>query len=204
MNLFLLGGTGRVGSEILNLAVEENYNITVFTRSPDKIEKSYVQIIDGNVLDPTSLSNQMKGADIVVSALSTDGCDTISKSMPYIIEEMNKSQVNRIVTVGTAGILQSRLEPLKFRFQSAESKRKSTKAAEDHLKAYLLLKKSSLCWTIVCPTYLPEGEYTGIYRVEKDFLPLDGEKISVPDTAEFTFKQITNTQYLNTRVGISY
>ena len=77
--------------------------------------------------------------------------------------------VHRILTIGTAGILQSRTEPEKYRFQSNESKRKTTRAAEDHLKGYLHLKESDLNWTVICPTYLPDGEVTGTYRVEKIF-----------------------------------
>jgi len=67
-----------------------------------------------------------------------------------------------------------------------------------------MLKQSTLDWTIVCPTYLPDGERLGEYRVERDYLPVDGAKIHVPDTAEFTYKQINSDQYIKSRVGIAY
>ena len=91
-----------------------------------------------------------------------------------------------------------------LRYQSSESKRKLTRAAEDHHKAYELLKQSSLQWTIVCPTYLPDGDRLGDYRVERDFLPVDGVKIHVSDTAEFTYRQINSNEFINSRVGIAY
>lgn len=59
-------------------------------------------------------------------------------------------------------------------------------------------------WTIVCPTYLPDGHYTGNYRVERDFLPEGGTEISVADTAEFTYQQIQCTKFVKSRVGIAY
>lgn len=117
---------------------------------------------------------------------------------------MKKEGVSRIISVGTAGILQSRTEPDLLRYQSSESKRKLTRAAEDHHKAYTLLKESGLDWTIVCPTYLPDGEITGTYRVEKDFLPVDGSKISTGDTAHFTFSLIREPRFSESRVGIAY
>src|SRR5699024_11520053 len=83
-----------------------------------------------------------------------------------------------------AGILNSRNEPDLYRFQSSESKRKTTTAAKDHLAAYELLEKSNLDWTVVCPTYLPDDEIIGEYRTEIDYLPKNAKKISVGDTAK--------------------
>jgi uncharacterized protein len=67
-----------------------------------------------------------------------------------------------------------------------------------------MLKQSTLDWTIVCPTYLPDGEREGQYRIERNFLPEGGMKISVPDTAEFTYRQIESSDYVHSRVGIAY
>ena len=67
-----------------------------------------------------------------------------------------------------------------------------------------MLKQSTLEWTIVCPTYLPDGEREGKYRIDRNFLPEGGAEISVPDTAEFTFKQIIASDYIKSRVGIAY
>ena len=67
-----------------------------------------------------------------------------------------------------------------------------------------MLKQSTLEWTIVCPTYLPDGERVGKYRIDRNFLPEGGVEISVPDTAEFTFKQIKASDYIKSRVGIAY
>ena len=117
---------------------------------------------------------------------------------------MENEGIQRIITIGTAGILQSRTTPNLLRYQSSESKRKSTRAAEEHHKVYDMLKQSTLEWTIVCPTYLPDGERLGEYRVERDFLPVDGVKINVSDTAEFTYKQIESNNYIKSRVGIAY
>ena len=99
------------------------------------------------------------------------GQQLCQKVCHYIIEAMENEGIQRIITIGTAGILQSRTTPNLLRYQSSESKRKSTRAAEEHHKVYDLLKQSTLEWTIVCPTYLPDGERLGEYRVERDFLP---------------------------------
>ncbi|MCM3740277.1 SDR family oxidoreductase [Oceanobacillus luteolus] len=206
MNILVLGSTGRVGSAVVSNALRDNHQVTAFARNPKKIEinDENLTITQGNVLNKADIAQAMHGMDIVISALNTDGTTTLSESMPLIIEAMENEGIQRIITVGTAGILQSRTSPEILRYQSSESKRKSTRAAEDHHKAYDILKESTLDWTIVCPTYLPDGEKIGEYRIERDFLPENGAKISVPDTAEFTYSQITSRDYIKSRVGIAY
>lgn len=206
MNILLLGMTGRVGSEIAKLALEDKHQVTALVRTPEKISinDENLSIIKGDVTVKEDVERAMKGADAVISALNTDGADTLTKSMPLIIEAMTDESIKRIVTVGTAGILNSRAEPDVLRYQSSESKRKLTRAAEEHHKTYLLLEDSNLDWTVVCPTYLPDGEAVGEHREERDFLPEDGKKITVGDTAEFVYKQLESDKYIKSRVGIAY
>ncbi|MGM0901804.1 MAG: NAD(P)-dependent oxidoreductase [Bacillota bacterium] len=206
MNILILGATGRVGSEIVTYTLQDRYHVTVLVRTPEKIERNNenLTIIQGNVLNKDDIVHAMHGIDVVISALNTDGTTTLSESMPIIIEAMENEGIKRIITIGTAGILQSRTTPNSLRYQSSESKRKSTRAAKEHHKVYDMLKQSSLEWTIVCPTYLPDGKRVGKYRIDRNFLPEGGVEISVLDTAEFTFSQIKTSDYIKSRVGIAY
>ncbi|MBZ5753332.1 MULTISPECIES: NAD(P)-dependent oxidoreductase [Metabacillus] len=206
MNILILGATGRVGSQIVTYALHESHHVTVLVRTPEKIQinNENLTIIEGNVLNKDDIVRAMHGIDVVISALNTDGTTTLSESMPLIIEAMENEGIKRIITIGTAGILQSRTTPNSLRYQSSESKQRSTRAAKEHHKVYDMLKQSTLEWTIVCPTYLPYGERVGKYRIDRNFLPEGGAEISVPDTAEFSFKQIKASDYIKSRVGIAY
>lgn len=206
MNICLFGATGRVGSIILENAMSQQHSITALVRDMKKLN-SYgagLEVKTGNVLNETDIANSLTGSDVVISALNTDGTTTLSGSMPLIIKHMKEQEIKRIITIGTAGILQARSAPHLYRFQSSESKRKSTRDAEEHLKAYLMLKDSGLDWTVVCPTYLPVGERKGYYRYEKDLLPDHPSSISIYDTADFVFKQLINKQFIGSRVGLTY
>ncbi|WP_100399166.1 NAD(P)-dependent oxidoreductase [Bacillus sp. FJAT-44742] len=206
MNILLLGATGRVGSHLVTHALDARHHVTVLVRTPEKIQinNENLTVIQGNVLNKEDIAQTMHESDVVISALNTDGTTTLLESMRLIIEAMEKEGTKRIITIGTAGILQSRTTPTSLRYQSNESKRKLTRAAKEHHKVYDMLKQSTLDWTIVCPTYLPDGEKIGKYRIERNFLPEDGVKISVPDTAEFTFSQLQTSDYIKSRVGIAY
>lgn len=206
MNLLILGGTGRVGSHLVENALQDDHYVTVLVRTPEKIQIQHnnLTVVQGNVLSKEDIEQVMHGADVVISALNTDGGTTLTDSMPLIIDAMKKEGIKRIITIGTAGILQSRVSPELLRYQSSESKRKLTRAAEEHHKVYELLQQSALDWTIVCPTYLPDGERLGNYRTERDFLPVEGSQISVPDTADFAYSLLQSGDFIKTRVGIAY
>lgn len=206
MNICLFGATGRVGSVILENALSNHLSVQAVVRDSKKLNCNApgLTVIEGNVQNEAVIAHSIKDTDVVISALNTDGRTALSDSMPFIIKQMRKNGVKRIITIGTAGILQARTAPHLYRFQSTESKRKSTKDAEEHLKAYLLLKDSGLDWTIVCPTYLPVGERIGDYRYEKDVLPENPSSISVYDTGDFAFKQLFSDEFIGARVGLTY
>ncbi|MGR6130263.1 NAD(P)-dependent oxidoreductase [Paenibacillus sp. SER-28] len=210
MNL-LLGATGRVGRYILDYALADGHAVTILVRSPDKLEDyapgygNQLQIVQGDATNAEDVAQALKGgATTVISALNTDGTTTLSANIALLIRLMQEQSISRLITVGTAGILQSRTEPDLYRYESSETRRRSTRAAEEHRRVYELLRESALDWTIVCPTYLPDGERTGIYRVEKDFLPEGGSQITTADTADFTYRQCKSYEFVRTRVGIAY
>jgi putative NADH-flavin reductase len=207
VNLLVLGGTGRVGSKIVSYALRDGHQVTVLARTPEKLGLNHdgkLKVIQGNVLSQNDIMAAMHGVDVVISSLNTDGTTTLTESMPLIINAMEHEGIQRIITVGTAGILQSRTTPSILRYQSSESKRKSVRAAQEHHRVYDMLRESHLDWTIVCPTYLPDEAGLGQYRVQANYLPEDGTKISVSDTAQFVYSQIKNNDFIKLRVGIAY
>ncbi|MCM3595424.1 NAD(P)H-binding protein [Metabacillus idriensis] len=205
MIIALFGGTGRVGKAFLEQALNEGHNVRMLVRDPSKIENidKNAEMIKGNARDIQNIEKTVSGCDAVVSCLGTDGDDTLTVAVPLIVEAM-RNRINRVITIGTAGILQARSNPDLYRFQSNESKRTLTRAANEHLNAYLTLKESNLQWTIVCPTYLPDGELTKKFRFEEDYLPEDGKQISAEDTGYFTYQVLIEKSFIRKRVGLAY
>ncbi|GKV63875.1 MULTISPECIES: NAD(P)-dependent oxidoreductase [Sporosarcina] len=205
MKIVVFGATGRTGSEIVRMALTDGHEVKAFVRTPEKCTpQSNLTVIQGDVRDAQAVKQVIEGVDAVVSALGTDGTTTLTEATSSFIEGMKACGVSRLVTIGTAGILESRTQPSKLRYQSNESHRKLTFAAEEHHKVYDMLSGSSLEWTIVCPTYLPDGEAAGNYRIERDRLPIEGKQITVGDTAAFAYHELIEKQHIGYRVGISY
>jgi uncharacterized protein len=202
MKIALFGSTGRVGSVVFQRALSE-YEVKRLVRRGSGLDASGTEIV-GDVLTEEDVMKTIEGSDAVISCLNTDKNDVLSRSMPILLKAMRSHDVKRIITCGTAGILQARKDSRLYRFQSNESKRRSTTAAEDHLRAFLMLQASGMDWTVVCPTYLPDGERLGNYRTERDVLPGDGKSISIYDTGDFIFQQLSDDSYNRCRVGICY
>ncbi len=206
MKVCLLGATGRVGSVILENFLASGHSVHALIRQQNHLQSRHphLQIFKGNALNENDISLAMTGTDAVISALNTGNRTTLSESMPLIIRQMQDKGISRIITIGTAGILQARTNPEIYRFQSSESRRTSTKDAEEHLKAFLILKDSGLNWTVVCPTYLPTGERIGTYRTEIDMLPENPSSISIYDTGDFACAQLESKKFIRVRVGLTY
>ena len=205
MHIALFGATGRVGNVFLTRALADGHTVTALVRNVTKLTPApNLTIVQGDAKQYDDVAKVMTDADIVVSSLGTDQTTTLTESMAHMIDLCVKLNIRRIVSIGTAGILDSRLEPGKLRYDSIESRRAKKFAAEEHACVYSMLRQTNLDWTIVCPTALPIGERTGTYRVEADLLPEDGMRISVYDTADFTYTVMTDHLFNKKRVGIAY
>ncbi len=204
MKILLLGATGRVGSFLVDLLLEAKCEVIALVRDEQKITIKHeaLTVLKGNTLNEKDLNLALENVDGVISALNTGGENILSKTMGLLIPLLEMKKIDRIVTIGTAGILQSRVDPTILRYKSSESKRKSTTAATDHEQAYNLLNESQLNWTIVCPTYLPDGPISKNIQAEKDYLPIDGNRITTGDTAFFAFKEFFECKFNKSRVGI--
>lgn len=206
MKIALLGATGRVGQAFIKEAQKHGHSeIFALVRSAETaLPIPEKHIITGNARQQEDVDRLISKADTVVSCLGTDGDDTLSAAVIHIIDSMKRHHVHRLITIGTAGILQSRFMPDKYRFESPESKRKSARAAKEHARVYEMLLGEDVDWTIICPAYLPDGDASGVYRFEQDILPEGGSRITVGDTAHFLYRELMNPQFVRKRVGLAY
>ncbi|WP_391206261.1 NAD(P)-dependent oxidoreductase [Psychrobacillus sp. L4] len=203
MKIALFGATGRVGKEMLSLLLENNAEIIALVRKPEKLQNHpNLTLLQGDARVFSNVEKTLEVADAVISALGTDQTTVLTESVEHIISIMEKQKIKRVVTIGTAGILTSRVNPNLLRYESSESKRKSTTAAKEHHKVYEMLKRSTLDWTIVCPTYLPTGDATKAYIIERDQLPIGAVKSTTGDTALYAVKEFFENKHIGYRIGI--
>ncbi|WP_337873832.1 NAD(P)H-binding protein [Exiguobacterium sp.] len=198
----LFGGSGRTGGRILERLLNQGHDVKLLTRHSLDSKEGVNEII-GDATDKEAVLETVQSADVVISALGTDKQNVLSTFTPLVIDAMKQFDVTRIITVGTAGILQAH-DSDNYRFETKESKRSMTTAAEDHARAYELLRDSGLAFTVICPTQLINEPSNGDIIVSKEVL---GTKQSGPisrdDVAELVLDCLTNDEYVGHRVGIT-
>ncbi|MCC5892033.1 NAD(P)-binding oxidoreductase [Exiguobacterium sp.] len=198
----LFGGSGRTGMRLLEKLVEAGHEVRLLSRQPIESREG-VTVILGDATDQEAVVETISTADVVFSALGTDKQNVLSRFTPLVIDAMRQLGVTRIVTVGTAGILQAQGTDA-YRFQTRESKRSMTTAAEDHAHAYELLDASGLDYTVVCPTQLIDEPSVGKLVITQDELgTLHSGPISRDDVADLVLDVWQENKYVGHRVGIT-
>lgn len=187
---------------LLERLLKDGHDVRLLSRR--EVEpRERLTVIIGDATDADAITKTVQSADVVISALGTDKQNVLSRFTPLVISAMQVNGVTRILTVGTAGILQAH-DMDAYRFETRESKRTMTTAAEDHAHAYELLRDSDFDYTVVCPTQLIDEPSDGDIVITPDELgTLHSGPISRDDVADLVVKAWEENNYIRHRVGIT-
>ena len=210
MKLIVFGSTGLLGKQVVQQANEEGFGVTAFCRDTSKLQHiggQKLNIFTGDVFDPKSVEEAIKGHDTVCIALgSGQKRKGVVRSVgtKNVIAGMKKNGVDRLVCVSTLGAGDSK-ESLNFFWKRIMFDWYLKDVYLDHELQEKYVRESGLSWTVVRPGAFINGEKTGQYR--HGFSPDDKNiklKISRRDVADFIIKELTSNQYVHQTPGISY
>lgn len=205
--IIIFGSTGTVGQHIIKQALESGHQITAFARNKEKINHKHerLNIVEGNVLDVTSVENAIRDHDIVLNVLGAGRKGKVrSEGTKNIINAMQKSGVKRLITQSTLGAGDS-VSNLNFFWKYIMFGWFLKDAFKDHQLQEKYISQSQLDWTIIRPAAFTDGEMTGNYK--HGFNGNDKSiklKISRADVAQFILRQIDNNSYVHKTPGLSY
>ena len=199
MKVFVTGGTGFVGKNIVNKLVERGYETTILVRDKNSLKKTIsctdkLHYIYGNVQDIASLERGMSGCDAVihlVGIIREAGSNTFEnvhvEGSKNMIEVAKFSKIKRFIHMSAEGTC-----------PTAKSKYHKTKyRAEEYLKS------SGLNYTIFRPSMLFVAEDKN-FNVLADlirkspFIPVIGDgnyrwqPVSVKNVAEVFVSALEN------------
>ena len=200
MKILILGATGSTGQLLVKQSLEKGHQVTVLVRTPAKLNIIHdnLKVIKGDVLDNITLVDLLKDKDVVLSALgvgkSLKSGNLMTNVVSILIPSMNKTSVKRLILLSAFGVGETFsqanfIQKLIFRLPLKNIYR-------DKSDADTLIKNSSIDWTLVCPTLLTNGPFTGKYTVGEKFTMKGMPKISRADVADFMIKQLTDYTYL--------
>jgi putative NADH-flavin reductase len=212
MKIAIFGASGYSGKEILKLALSQNHIVTVLTRSASSIQikNANLTIIEGNVLDANTVNKVIQNQDAVIQCLGIGGKGNgqpttfVSDASKIIVSEMEKLQIKRLIAMSNVGAGNSlSFQPWIFNKIILPYFMKWLKAViDDKNRMEPIIMNSNLDWTIVrCPNIVDKAAKKNITAT------LDGKnlKLSITniDTADFIFKQLTDTTFVKQAPSIS-
>ena len=207
MRIALFGSTGRVGTRVLEYAIQDGAAVRALARDASRIApRAGLTVIQGDIHDLAKVREVITGCDAVLSGLGGAGVDdpgtAQSQGMRNIVQAMTELDVKRVLGVAGGGILDSANGGLRHDQPSFPAVFK--KVSNKHKEAWHAMRDSALDWTMIATGDIVPGERTGVYRTLEDQLPDGGRKISVEDVADFLLKALRDGMHIQKRVGAGY
>lgn len=212
MRIAVFGATGIAGRAIVKEALQKGHEVSVLTRDAQKvtIRHERLHVVEGNVLNRNIVHNLLEGQEAVIQTLGIggkgDGRPTtfVSEANNIIMEEMEKTNVRRLVAISVIGagdsqnflpwIYRKAVLPLFMKWFQA--------IIDDKNRMEPSIMASKLDWTIVRCTTIKECPATG-----KVNATLNGKgikfSISAADMATFMVKQLTDNRFMKQTPTIS-
>jgi putative NADH-flavin reductase len=203
MKLFVLGATGRTGSEIVTLALARGHEVTAFVRSPQKLSAAgSLTIVRGDPRHPETLAAALPGHEAVLSAIGPHPRDALRPSTLLTdcaratVEAMTASGVARLAIVSAAVLF-----PVKG-FYYAFFRWLTKHHARDLRAMEGLVAASGLAWTIARPPRLTKSpELT--FRALRGALPPGSRAMSFRSVAAFMLDAVERRAHVAEVVGLA-
>ena len=212
MNLTLIGASGFIGSALLNEALTRGHQITALVRHPQKIAAHpRLQALPSDVLDTATLSEQLRGADLVISAFSGHAQEDVYgyyvRGFESILAATQAAGVPRLMLVGGAASLE--VAPGQLLLDSPDFPAAYRATAEGAKTALERLRaQQTQNWTLISPAAeIFPGERTGQFRLGQDQLLVDAKgqsRISVEDYAVAFLDEAETAQHAWQRMSVAY
>ncbi len=180
MKVLVTGGTGFVGTSVVNRLLQRGHAVAVLARDPRKTRNRYnhpVETVAGNVLDPASLAAAAAGRDAVVHLVGV-----INEKGDQTFDRMHREATENVIAAATAAGVKRYLHMSAMgASEDAPAEYGRTKAAGE--KA---VRASGLGWTIFRPSIVfgPGDGFVSllapIVRSNPGFIPVIG-----PGTTKF-------------------
>jgi putative NADH-flavin reductase len=203
MRLFLIGATGRIGREILDLALSRGHEVTAFVRSPHKVQLApSLTVVGGDPLNPKALAAALPGHDAVLSSIGPPPRDGLrpstlmTDSAASTIVAMKISGVTRLAIVSAAVLFPEKGLFFAFFKWLLRHHARDLSAMEG------LVRTSGLDWTIARPprlTAAPDVQF----RALTDVLPPGGRTVSIRSVATFMLDAVEHRAHTHEVVGLA-
>ena len=196
----VLGGGGRTGKYLINQLIDKEYRVKVLLRNPEtfEIKSPLIQIVQGDAIDSAAANSLVDGCHAVISSIGQRPGEPLvaAQATRNILNAMLNYGVKRYILVAGINI------DTPFDHKGPETiiatnwmKTNFPIIQQDRQKAYTLLVRSDVDWTLVRVPFINFSNSTGDVNVNLD--DCLGNKIEAGSIAAFLIKQLSEETYLN-------
>ncbi|HET7540646.1 MAG TPA: NAD(P)H-binding protein [Polyangiaceae bacterium] len=204
MKLLILGATGHIGRELVDLALARGHIITAYVRNPSKIQRREPQLIvtQGDALEADRLTQALRNQDAVVSALGLPARQALrpssfmAESMASVVAAMKRAEILRLAAVSAAVLFPMPGPFYAFFRWLLKHHARDLSAMESVIQA------TDLDWTIARPPRLVTGPEAAPRAVVAG-LPDRARSISYRSVAAFLLDCVEHERHVRRVVGLS-
>jgi uncharacterized protein YbjT (DUF2867 family) len=178
MQILVLGGSGRTGRQIIDIALLQNHTVTTLVRNASSMTaQTGLTIIAGSPLNQADIELSMNESPtrpeaVIVALASVRTSDSpfskptspprlMTDSHINTIATMKKLGIKRIITVSAYGVRDSNSKVF-WPTRMILNHTNISFAYEDHNALDTIVKNSGLEWTLVRPVMLVDGEESSV------------------------------------------
>ena len=220
LNILVYGATGRVGSRVVNEALDRGHTVTAVSRDPSRIKQQHYKLstAKGDVIDQESVDELVSDHDVIVVSVrgsvdkSKDPEKTVHRMAAEILVGVLRGRGDsapRLIFVGGAGSLE--IEPGVLYAEDLPKLMPGFIRQEiqgNLLTLEYLRTVDDVRWTYISPAKkFKPGKRTGIYRIGGDEMLFDKKgksKISMEDFAVALIDEVENSAHVMERFSVAY
>jgi len=216
MKLVLFGANGSAGSCIAQEALSRGHQVSAVVRDSSRFTMRHerLTVVVGNVCDPMSVAEIVKGHDAVISAagpgaaIANDPTQApmVVQAAHALIEGLKQAGVCRLIVVGGAGSLE--VAPGVQLVDTPNFPEQYRPASLAHRESLKVFQQSDLDWTFFSPAAEFESdERRGVFQIGGNQLLMDAagrSRISVQDFAIALLDEVENPQFTHRQMTAAY
>lgn len=197
MKLVVFGATGGIGSRVLEQALAAGHEVIAVARHPSAITRWHecLEVVQGDVLEPTTIRETIAGKEAVISALGARdlGPTTVySEGVANIMQAMQAAHVRRILCISTSGIETETVIGWQRWFAKPLVRLIFKNHYTDLVRMEREVTASGLDWTILRCPMLTNGLRTGRYQAVVNQHLSHGWRISRADIADYIVNHLND------------
>ena len=195
MRVVVLGTTGRTGSIVADLALDQGTDVVALVRhEPEPPLDARVAVTVVDLRDQDAIAPELAGADAVVSAIGPVAGVTVtevSESTQAVADAMTRAGVRRIVAAANGKV-----------FTDDEVTGEYANVAAEHRRDAAILAASGLEWTIVAAPFLTDDPATGDVGTVVDGKG-PGRSLTRADFAAVLLEALDRPEWVGHMVGVA-